>query len=77
MDVRQRFQRVFREVFDNNSIEVTDAMSAADVEEWDSLSHVQLVMALEKEFQLRFTTDEIIDLKNVGEFMALVTRKKG
>jgi acyl carrier protein len=77
MGVKEQFQKVFRNVFDDDSIEISDELTADDIEDWDSLSHVQLVMALEKEFGLKFTTVEIIDLKNVGEFMNLVQKKTG
>lgn len=75
METRQRFQNVFRDVFDDASIKIRDEMTAQDIEGWDSLGHIQLVMAMEKEFVVKFTTAEIIDLKNVGEFLALLGDK--
>jgi acyl carrier protein len=73
--IEDRLQAVMRDVFDRPDIVVSPAMTAADVEEWDSLSHVNLVVAVEKEFGLHFTLAEIKPLKNVGEMMDLIRRK--
>jgi acyl carrier protein len=73
--LKERFEKVFRDVFDDENIQVHEEMTADDIDDWDSLSHVQLVMALEREFSLRFGTAEIANLKNVGEFMAMVQKK--
>ena len=67
---------VFRDVFDDNSIVPKDEMTAADVEGWDSLSHIRLVVAVEEKLGLRFATLEINDLKNVGDFVNLINRKQ-
>lgn len=73
--VREKFQGIFREVFDMPDLQMTDAMTAEDVADWDSLSHVQLVMAIETTFSVKFTTAEVMSLKNVGEFWALLNKK--
>jgi len=73
--VDERLQMVMRDVFDRPDIVVSREMTAADVEEWDSLSHVNLVVAVEKEFGLHFTLAEIKPLKNVGEMLDLIRRK--
>jgi acyl carrier protein len=67
--------KVFRDVFDDESITPRDDMTAADVEGWDSLSHIRLVVPVEEELGLRFETKEINDLKNVGDFANLIDRK--
>lgn len=77
MDIKTRLQNVFRDVFDDEKIELFDEMSAKDIEEWDSLTHIQLIVAVENEFKLRFKTAEISELKNVGEFIKLVGKKLG
>ncbi len=73
--VKQRLNRVFCEVFDDDAIEIFDAMTAADLEEWDSLSHITLVLAVEKEFGLRLNAAEVGQLANVGEMMQLLMKR--
>jgi acyl carrier protein len=73
--IEERLQAVMRDVFDRPDIVVRREMTAADVEEWDSLTHVNLVVAAEKEFGLHFTLAEIRPLKNVGEMLDLIRRK--
>ena len=77
MAVRDRLTKVFHDVFDDNSIVLTDAMTAADIEDWDSLTHINLVVAAEKEFNTRFDLKEVKALKNVGEFIAMIKSKTG
>jgi acyl carrier protein len=68
--------RIFREVFDDESITVRSGMTSADIEAWDSLSHIDLIFGIEKEFKVVFTTGEAGSaLKNVGELCALVEKK--
>jgi len=62
-------------VFDDESIVVTPQLTADDVDEWDSLSHIRLVLAIEKKFGLKFSAAEVGRLKNVGEFVALIRSK--
>ena len=73
--IKQRLQAVFHDVFDDETIQIHDGMTAADLEEWDSLSHINLVVAVEREFQVRLTTAEVRGLNHVGDFIALLARK--
>ncbi len=66
---------VFRDILENPDLVVSATTTAADVPEWDSLSHVQLVVAIEKRFKMRFTAAEIQGFKNVGEMCAALARK--
>ena len=66
---------VFREVFDDDSINLTRDTTADDVEEWDSLTHMNLVIALELKFKIKFALGELQTLKNVGEMLDLINRK--
>lgn len=72
----ERLTRIFRDVFENDSIVVSDDMTAADIEGWDSLSHIDLLYSIEREFGIVFTIGEAGSaLKNVGELRALVEKK--
>jgi acyl carrier protein len=77
--VRERLQMVFRTVFNDDAITLRDEMSANDIEDWDSLQHINLIIAVEKSFGIRFATAEISGLKdpgqNVGTFAQLIERK--
>jgi acyl carrier protein len=73
--IRSRLTSVFRDVFDDDEIEIFDAMSADDVEAWDSLSHITLVVAIEKTFGVRLNPAEVAKLENVGEIIDLVVQR--
>ncbi len=73
--IRQRLGEIFREVFDDEAIEVHDAMTSKDVEEWDSLNHINLIVAVERDFKVKFTLKEVSGLANVGEFIDLIRSK--
>lgn len=77
MSIENQLNGVFQLVFDDDELQIYDAMTADDVEGWNSLSHVHLVVAVEKEFNVRFKTSEMASLKNVGDFIALIERKAG
>ncbi len=67
---------IFREVFDIDDLEIDSLTSAKDVDGWDSLNHIRLVVTIEKTLGIRFTTGEIADLKNVGEMAELIFNKQ-
>lgn len=69
--------QIIREVFENDDIQVTRDTTADEVDEWDSLTHIQLVSALEKKFNIRFALAELQTLKNVGEMADLIGKKLG
>ncbi|MBP5660104.1 MAG: acyl carrier protein [Lachnospiraceae bacterium] len=73
----KKLNEVFRDVFDDESIEVNDATTANDIEGWDSLEHINLVVAVEKCFGIKFNMGEVAKLKNVGEMMDLILSKIG
>lgn len=74
-EIFNRVQELFREVLDNEEIVLTNETTANDVEEWDSLSHVQLIVAIEKAFKIKFTSSEILSWKNVGEMVDSINKK--
>jgi acyl carrier protein len=63
----ERLTDVFREIFDDDRLELRDEMVAADVEDWDSLNHVKLVVAIEESFGVAFSNREIAAWENVGD----------
>jgi acyl carrier protein len=75
-DTWERLQVVFRDIFDDDSIVLREDMTAADVANWDSLNHIDLIVAIEREFKVKFTTAEVTTLKNVGQLAALVDKKR-
>ena len=75
VEIQNRLNKVFREVFDDETIEVFEAMTAQDIEEWDSLMHITLVVATEKEFNLRLNASEIGKLENVGAMIDLIIQR--
>ena len=66
---------VFRDVLDDDSITLRNETTADDVEGWDSLSHIRLIVAVEKRFNLRFPTSKVVSLRNVGEMADLIMSK--
>jgi acyl carrier protein len=67
---------ILREVFDDSSIVATGALTASQVEGWDSMGNVQFFLAIEQEFKIRFSASEIGGIKNVGELAALIGKKR-
>ena len=72
----EELQEIFREVLDDASLVITPETSAMDIEAWDSLSHLRLVMAMEAEFRIQFDFEELNALRNVGEMMVLIQQKR-
>jgi acyl carrier protein len=66
---------VFRDVFDDDSLVISNSTSAEEIPDWDSQNHVQLILAIEQRFRIRFRTAEIETLKSVGDLVALIDRK--
>jgi len=66
----------FRDLLDNDSLTLTEATTAKDVEGWDSITHVLIIVAVEKKFRVKFTAGEIQQLQNVGELAALIRSKQ-
>lgn len=76
-EVMRRLAGVFQETFDDPGLELRDTMTAADVDEWDSLQHIVLVLAVEREFRIRLNPAEIGKLENVGRMVDLLQAKAG
>lgn len=67
-----RLNQIFEDVFDDDSIQVTPELSAKDVDGWDSLSHIRLILTVEKAFKVKFSTSEIGKLEKVGDLVSLI-----
>lgn len=76
MSVLAELETIFREVFDEDDIVLNSETTADDVDGWDSLTHVGLILTVEKHFGLRFDTTEIANMENVGELAELIAKKK-
>jgi acyl carrier protein len=74
-EIYQKLTGIFRSVFDDDSIVARPGLTADDVDEWDSLSHIRLVLTVEKAFNVKFSASEVAKLKNVGEFVDLIRSK--
>jgi acyl carrier protein len=74
--IKQEITDIFEEVMDLEDVTLTDDTTANDIEEWDSLSHIRLIIAIERSFGIKFTNAEIESLKKFGDLIALVGRKK-
>ncbi len=74
MTMIQRLQAILREVFDNPQLEVGEETTAADVDGWDSLSHVNVLVAVETHFKIKFSSREALTFRNVGEMARCVEK---
>ncbi len=75
MALREQLQTVFRDVFDDPNLVLSDTTTAADIPDWDSLQHVTLLFRIEDEFDVEFVGDEAATLANVGELESLLAQK--
>ena len=75
MTTIEKLTGIFRTVFDNDEIQLRPEMTANDVDGWDSLSHVNLILAVEKGFAIRFTQRELLTFKNVGDLLRSIESK--
>ena len=71
-EIYERLNKVFRDIFDDESIVVKPETTSADIEDWDSLEHINLVVAVEQEFGMKFNMNEVTTMKNVGEMVDII-----
>ena len=76
-EVFEKLNEVFRDVFDDESITVTDATTANDIDDWDSLEHINLLAAIKQEFGMKFNMGQVVSMKNVGEMADIIISKIG
>lgn len=70
--IYSRLAEIFEDVFDDDSIKLSPELSAKDVDGWDSLTHIRLLLTIEKAFKVKFSTSEIGKLENVGDLVSLI-----
>ncbi len=74
-DVFKGVQDIFRDIFDEDDLIISDSTNADEIEEWDSLNHINLVCAIEQEFKIKFALGELVTLKDVGAMIDLMIEK--
>ena len=70
--VFEELNEIFRDVFDDDDIVVNDATTSEDIEDWDSLEHINLIVAVEEAFGIKFAMGEVVTMKNVGEMADII-----
>jgi acyl carrier protein len=73
--ILKQLTEIFHQIFDDDSIVLTPQTTADDVAEWDSMNHVSLIVAVESRFGIKFQTAETEELKNIGDFVAVIQKK--
>ncbi len=76
-EIFERLNTIFRDVFDDEDIVVTETTNSDDIEDWDSLEHINLVSAVEKEFNIKFNIAQVTGMQNVGEMVDIIIDKIG
>lgn len=71
-EIYERLNEIFQDVFDDDSITVNAETTSEDIEDWDSLEHINLVAAVEQEFGIKFTMAQVVGMKNVGEMVEII-----
>ena len=71
-EIYERLNNVFRDIFDDETIEVNANTTSSDIEDWDSLEHINLIVAIEQEFGMKFNMNEVTTMKNVGEMVEII-----
>ncbi len=74
-EIFEKLTEVFADVFDDDSITLTDATTADDIEEWDSLTHITLIAEVEDAFDMKFSMKDVLGMKNVGEMVDILERE--
>lgn len=74
-DIYNKLTEIFRDFFDDESIELQDTTTSDDIEDWDSLEHINLIVAIEQEFGIKFTMGEVTGMKNVGAMVDIIQER--
>ena len=73
--INNRLNEVFQEVFDDEDLFIDDDTNADSIDDWDSMEHINLVVAVEEEFGLTFSMDEIAEMQNVGDMVEIIKER--
>ncbi len=74
-EIFEKLTEIFADVFDDDSITLTEATTADDIEEWDSLTHITLIAEVEDAFDMKFSMKDVLGMKNVGEMVDIIERE--
>lgn len=74
-EIFKQVKDIIRDVFDDETLEITESTNADDIEEWDSLTNINLIVSVEKKFNIKFQIDEIGELENVGNLVDVIAKK--
>lgn len=75
LEILKKLKSIFEEVFETEGIVLKDETTASDISEWDSINHIYLIVEIEKNFKVKFTTHEIQTWKNVGEMIESIKNR--
>ena len=74
-EIFQKVQEIFRDVFDDEELTISDLTNSDEIEDWDSLEHISLIVSMEKEFSMKFDIKEVNKLENVGQMVDMIKMK--
>ncbi|MCR5233578.1 MAG: acyl carrier protein [Lachnospiraceae bacterium] len=74
--IMEKVNEIFRDVFDDDTLVITDSTNSDDIEDWDSLEHISLIISMEKEFDMKFDIKEVNKLENVGQMVDMIYDKQ-
>jgi len=72
VSIQEKIQEIFRIIFDDENIILSESTSADDIEDWDSFGHINLIEAIEKEFEIRFNSEQIFEISTVGDLIKMI-----
>ncbi len=75
-EIMEKVNGIFRDVFDDETLVITDSTNSDDIEDWDSLEHISLIISMEKEFDMKFDIKEVNKLENVGQMVDMIYDKQ-
>lgn len=74
-EIYDRLTEIFRDFFDDDDIVISDETTSDDIEDWDSLEHINLIVAIEQEFGMKFSMGEVTGMKNVGAMVDIIQER--